>query len=100
MLQISERVLVSWQGLLLGLGGSELLTKLVGNGPDQRITQPTLYAIANLASKSKAGQDSLNESGAPSISWQILPCCLQTPPLISTDFLLSLQLLCWMIIYL
>ena len=58
---LSLKVLV--QGLLLDLGGPGLLTKLTGSGPDQRITQPALYAIGNLAAKNAGAQNALRESG-------------------------------------
>ena len=36
---------------------------LTGSGPDQRVTQPVLYAIGNLASKNKASQEALQNAG-------------------------------------
>lgn len=55
--------MVCLQASFLELGGSELLNRLIGNGPDQRITQPALYAAANLAAKNIAAQEALHESG-------------------------------------
>ena len=43
--------------------GIELLTRLLGSGPDQRITQPVLYAVANLAARNTAAQDAIRTSG-------------------------------------
>jgi hypothetical protein len=47
------------------LGSPELLTRLLGSGPDVSITQPAAYAAANLAAKSAAAQDALRETGNP-----------------------------------
>lgn len=51
------------QALLMELGSPELLTRLLGSGPDVSITQPAAYAAANLAAKSAAAQDALRETG-------------------------------------
>lgn len=52
-----------FQALLLELGGPEMLTRLLGSGPDVGITQPAAYAAANLAARNSAAQTALREAG-------------------------------------
>ena len=53
--------------MLIELGGPELVTTLLGQGPKQRITQPAVYATANLAAGNQGAQDALADAGGSSI---------------------------------
>ena len=68
------------QALLLDLSGADLLTRLIGNGPDQRITQLALYATANLAARNSAAQEALRESGRRCKIWRALNCSVILHP--------------------
>ena len=62
------------QGMLLASGGPDLFRKLLEKGPDHRITQPAVFATANLAASNHAAQEALRESGTHSTAnWSCPP---------------------------
>ena len=69
------------QGMLLASGGPDLFRKLLEKGPDHRITQPAVYATANLAASNHAAQEALRESGTQSTANWTCPPHIRRHPL-------------------